>query len=88
MLLKHSVNKNDKKKRKEINCLIESMENELKFRHELELKNLKNQFLNGSKNVEVETNSEENLSIKSYENKLTRAQKRKVIFKFFFFLNY
>lgn len=58
------------------------MENELTTRHKQELKNLEDQFLNATINENPkQENSEKNidLNLETSSNKLTRAQKRRVI---------
>ena len=54
--LRHSVLKNDKKRKKEINTEIENLEQELKARHEKELKELSDSQSRNHNSMQVSTN--------------------------------
>uniref|UniRef100_A0A914D4P8 OTU domain-containing protein n=1 Tax=Acrobeloides nanus TaxID=290746 RepID=A0A914D4P8_9BILA len=81
--LKHSIPKNDKKKKKEIMSTIEQMEGDLKAKHEVELKEFHSSLASltiSSNDSEVKTPSEQTTNNEqpiNVEKRPTKAQKRR-----------
>lgn len=84
--LKHSVNKNDKKRKKEVAAQIEKLEQEQKSQHESELRKLEANFsetLNIAENADVKGDSiplNGNGSSETKEKKPSKAHQRRVGF--------
>jgi hypothetical protein len=78
--LKHTVTKNDKKRKKEVQLEVESLEKELKERHKRELDELESKL----KTTQIEDTTADNDVQNSGENepvkKLTKTQKQRVSF--------
>ena len=91
--MKHSIPKNEKKKKKEIMLQIQELEDEIKRRHETQMKELE-QSLNGmtlvnGTNTEAQPEACENLLDEPTpffkEIKLSKVQQKKVFLQFVLF---
>ena len=82
----HSYSKNDKQKKAEVNKQIEDLKNEMQERHERELSSLKSSNSQSAKPTPPQ--SKNTSAAPKPKPKQSRAQKRRVSFFSYHFLNF